>query len=80
MCSKYFTIDLTVIKEIAIIEQSSQLLWSLNSSPNNEVPLIAFDQLRFLGMVLGSSMNKLSFWNRDMDKLSSLSLGQFLFW
>ena len=55
MCSKYFTIDLTVIKEIVIIEQSSQLLWSLNSPPNNEVPLIAFDQLRFLGMVLGSS-------------------------
>lgn len=26
ICSKYFTIDLTVIKEIAIIERNSQLL------------------------------------------------------
>lgn len=31
--SKYFTIDPTVIKEITIIEQSSQLSYSLNSPP-----------------------------------------------
>lgn len=56
--SKYFTIDLTVIKETAIIEQRSQLPESLNSPPNNEVPLIASDQLHFSGMVFGSSVNE----------------------
>lgn len=45
--SKYFIIDLTVIKETAIIEHSNQLSSSLNSLPNNEVPLITFDQFHF---------------------------------
>jgi hypothetical protein len=56
--SKYFTIDLTVIKEVTIIEQSSQLPKSLNSLQSNEVPLIALDQVHVLGMVFRSTVNK----------------------
>lgn len=47
-----------VIKETAIIEHSNQLPSSLNSLPNNEVPLITFDQFHFLGMISRSSVNK----------------------
>lgn len=61
ICSKYFTIDLTVIEEIAITEQSSHLPSSMNSPPNNGMPLLVFDRLHFSKMVFGSSVNKYIF-------------------
>lgn len=59
--SKYFNIDLTVMKENAIIELSSQLPQSSNSFQNNEVSLIDLDRLPAFRMIFESSVNKY-FW------------------
>lgn len=46
------------MKENAIIEPSSQLPQSSNSLKNNEVSLIALDQLPAFRMIFESSVNK----------------------